>query len=72
MAVIPNFDRAVIDAPKLAGYLLNPAHRVGAPKLRFLESFGFSRDRPEEVAAALRAHSAANPAAVKPTPFFAS
>ncbi len=69
MAIIPNFDRAVIDRQKLSGYLLNAAHRVGAPKLRFLESFGFSRDRPDEVLAALLAHGGANPATVKSTPF---
>jgi hypothetical protein len=69
MVIIPNFDRAVIARQKLSDYLLNPAHKVGAPKLRFLESFGFSRDGPDEVSAALLAHGGANPATVKTTPF---
>lgn len=69
MAGIPNFDRAGIDPSKLLDYLLNPTHKVGAAKLRFLENFGFSRNRPEEVAASLLDHGGANSATVKLTPF---
>jgi hypothetical protein len=43
--MIPDFHLSDIAEQKLTGYLLDPSHKVGAAKLRFLESFGFSRDR---------------------------
>lgn len=69
MATIPNFERAVIAAAKLGGYLLSDIHKVGAPKYTFLRSFGFAASRPEELEAALLAHGATNPASTSATEF---
>ncbi len=43
---------------KLVGYLLNVSHPRGGSKARFLLAFGFSPDRPEELADALGRHVA--------------
>jgi hypothetical protein len=59
MAKLPNADRAVIDDKKITGYLLCDTHHVGGPKSAFFKRFGFSSDRPEELAGALLAHAAA-------------
>ncbi len=53
MAKLPNIDAAFVEDAKLTGYLLNHAHPRGAPKARFLASFGFAADRPSEVRDAL-------------------
>ena len=45
---------------KLLGYLLAPDHTDGSPKAKFLESFGFSRDRPDELRAALIGHASSH------------
>jgi hypothetical protein len=66
VAAIPNFERAVIDPPKLAGYLLNPSHPKGGPKARFFLANGFSGDT---LAAALKAHAVGAEAFVTATPF---
>jgi len=53
---LPNAKQAVVEHEKIIGYLLNPQHRFGASKARFLAQFGF---RPEEwtvLADALREH----------------
>lgn len=69
MPKLPNAEQAYVEQSKLDGYLLDPDHRVGAPKLRFLESFGFSRAEPEKVCAALIAHGGAHEASVISTRF---
>lgn len=51
--------RYVIAREKIVEYLLNDAHPIGGPKARFLTSFGFSRDRPRELADALVTHPSA-------------
>ncbi len=51
---IPNVARAIIAAEKLRGYLLNPAHKRGGPKARFLLSLGYRADSPEVLEAHLR------------------
>ena len=69
MPKLPNADVAFIDPAKFADYLLNPAHRVGTPKLRFLEQFGFSRTDPDAIAAALMEHARTHEASVISTRF---
>ena len=41
---LPNVEHLVVEEEKIAGYLLNPAHRYGASKARFFASFGFSAE----------------------------
>jgi hypothetical protein len=50
----PDFSTARIDDAKIVDYLLNPSHRDGMHKERFFRALGFSRARPDELAAALR------------------
>jgi hypothetical protein len=59
MAKLPNHSAAIIPDKKISGYLLSPTHPEGAPKAKFLESFGFSRANPSILTQALRAHAAA-------------
>jgi hypothetical protein len=62
--IIPGFERAMISPAKLSEYLLDAAHKVGAPKFKFLRSFGFSVERPEELEAALLEHGLSGGGAV--------
>jgi len=62
MVRLPNAHQAIIDPRKLADYLLSDTHPVGRIKARFFRSFGFRRDAPEELAAALLAHAAGHDA----------
>lgn len=57
MAIMPNAANCQVPVAKLLGYLLSHAHPDGAPKAKFLESFGFSRQHPNVLSAALLAHS---------------
>jgi hypothetical protein len=41
---------------KVMDYLLNPNHRDGAAKCRFLATFGFAPHRPDDLARALLSH----------------
>ena len=59
---VPNRERAEVPLPKVARYLLNTAHPDGAPKAKFLMSFGFSSSAPERLVTALLAHVSENPA----------
>ena len=52
--LIPNADRATIDPAKLRDYLLSPTHPIGRFKARFFNALGFTPDRWEELAEALR------------------
>jgi hypothetical protein len=54
---LPSFESVVVEREKVVEYLLNPAHRYGASKARFFAEFGFSLERWEMLAAALRAHA---------------
>lgn len=58
MAKLPNHWAAIIPDKKISGYLLSPTHPEGAPKAKFLESFGFSRANPSILTLALLAHAA--------------
>ena len=60
MAYLPEIDAAVVADAKLVDYLLNSAHPRGAAKARFLEAFGFSPLRPEELRRALLEHARQN------------
>jgi hypothetical protein len=51
---VPNADRAVIAADKLAGYLLNVSHKRGGPKARLLLSLGYRSDNPQSLESDLR------------------
>jgi hypothetical protein len=67
---LPAIDAAVIDGSKLTGYLLSRAHPQGAAKARFLEAFGFRRDCPDVLRAALVDHARDHDiASVHETPF---
>ena len=52
---LPRGDVAHIEERKIGEYLLSATHLVGRHKLRYFESVGFSRHRPEELTAAVRA-----------------
>ena len=52
--LIPNADRATIDASKLRDYLLAATHPIGRFKARFFAALGFTPDRWEELTEALR------------------
>lgn len=66
MATIPNFERAVVEPGKLAGYLLNLNHSKGGSKAKFFLANGFSSRTLEQ---ALRAHADGAEAIVRTTPF---
>jgi hypothetical protein len=58
---VPNRQRAEVPASKVAGYMLNLAHRAGAAKAEFLLARGFDAGQPDTLAAALRAHVGTHP-----------
>jgi Domain of unknown function (DUF6883) len=63
---LPNIAHAEIPERKLVDYLLSHEHHVGQGKAAFFAAFGFARERWRELAAALRAHAAANEVASTP------
>ncbi len=63
---LPNADDAIIDRPKLEGYLLSEAHPVGRFKARFFATLGFTADKGRELEAALRSQHV--PESVTPGP----
>jgi hypothetical protein len=60
MAKLPVIDAAVVEDAKLTGYLLDPSHPRGAAKARFLITFGFAPERPDELRAAFLEHARQN------------
>ncbi len=60
MAKLPNIEEAVVEDAKLAEYLLNLAHPKGGAKARFLFSFGFAAERPDELRSAFLEHARDN------------
>jgi hypothetical protein len=56
-AKLPNAEDAIIDHRKLVDYLLSDVHPTGRAKAAFFREFGFSRDAPEILESALRAHA---------------
>jgi hypothetical protein len=57
---LPSHENAVIPQRKIAEYLLSSSHRDGRHKAAFFIQFGFSPERWEEMALALRRHAADN------------
>ena len=55
---LPNVHRAQIEQGKITDYLLSLVNPRSGAKADFFLSFGFSRDRWEEFAKALKAHAA--------------
>ena len=53
---IPNADRAVIEPPKLHGYLLSRSHPIGRFKAAFFLSLGYSAESWPRLEDDLRAH----------------
>jgi hypothetical protein len=51
---LPNKDIAVIDRAKLIDYLLNPVHRRGGSKAKFLIRYGYSSANWQELETAIR------------------
>lgn len=39
--MLPRAEALVVEREKIVDYLLNPAHRYGASKARFVAAFGF-------------------------------
>ena len=68
MAKLPRAGKAFVPDDKFDLYLV-PGHKVGGPKLKFLESFGFDRTNREAIRVALIVHASAGEAAVIPTAF---
>ena len=55
---LPNAHLARIDRPKITNYLLSSVNPRGRAKANFFQKFGFSTDRWEEFADALRRQAA--------------
>ncbi|GEP01678.1 DUF6883 domain-containing protein [Methylobacterium haplocladii] len=55
----------IIDAPKIARYLLDLSHPIGGPKAKFLLRFGFTPQDPNALVLALVAHAMGNLPGVK-------
>ena len=53
---LPNRERAVIPEAKIRAYLLSFSHQHGRHKAVFFGQLGFSQERWQELASALRAH----------------
>lgn len=59
----------LVQEPKLSQFLLNPDHRKGASRLKYLMAFGFTREDQKAVADALVEHAMNNlPGVVQPQP----
>ena len=54
---LPNHERAIVTAPKIASYLLNLASENGRAKARFFLAFGFTIEAWEVMAQALKQHA---------------
>jgi hypothetical protein len=67
---LPNRESAVIPEAKLRDYLLSISHPHGRHKAAFFGRFGFTRERWEGLATALRVHAEAHEVLkVEVTPF---
>jgi hypothetical protein len=55
---LPNYGSAEVPQTKITGYILSILHRDGRSKAVFFSGYGFSADRWEELALALRGHAA--------------
>jgi hypothetical protein len=59
--VSPAVPPRIVPPAKLTDYLLRPDHPVGGSKAAFFQAFGFTRERPAIMAAALVDHPERNP-----------
>jgi hypothetical protein len=67
---LPNREKAGIDQSKLTEYLLNPEHKRGGHKARFLIKNGYSRDNWQQLEADIRRfHLSADVSRVRETPY---
>lgn len=53
---IPNFEQVLVPRAKIVDYLLSDTHRDGRHKAVFFRRFGFTAEKWEELANALRRH----------------
>ena len=53
---LPNADKAIVEREKIINYLLNAEHHTGSSKANFFSKFGFSPEKWEILAKALRIH----------------
>jgi hypothetical protein len=66
----PGADDAEIDEAKILGYLLSTTHQAGQSKAAFFRKHGFTAERWQRLAAALRAQAKAGTVtAIKATPY---
>ncbi len=59
---LPNAAQARVDRAKVVDYLLSTDHEKGRDKAEFFLRFGFSKERWEDLAGALRVHGATHEA----------
>jgi hypothetical protein len=64
---VPLIDQAEVPQAKIVLYLLNPEHRAGRSKARFFSGHGYTAERWEELAEALRTHGRENDIAKQET-----
>ena len=57
---LPNVENAEITETKIVGYLLSTTHRAGKSKAAFFMQFGFTPERWEDLANALKQHARDN------------
>lgn len=57
---VPFSSKVTVERKKVVEYLLNPDHPIGGPKSRFFRQFGFSLEKWEIFANALKAHAEHN------------
>lgn len=67
---LPNIDQVEVPRAKVVDYLLSQAHRDGRHKASFFRRFGFTSDKWQELAAALKQHAVDHDVArEEPSPF---
>ena len=57
---LPSLEAAIVPRAKVEDYLLNLEHPIGGGKAKFFMRFGFTRERWQTLAAALRQHAHSN------------
>ena len=57
---LPNVNKVIVEREKIVDYLLNHEHHIGASKANFFSQFGFSAEKWEVLAEALRVHGQTN------------
>ena len=62
---LPNAEQACVDRAKVVDYLLSTEHEKGRDKAEFFLRFGFSEERWEDLADALRVHGASHEAVME-------